>query len=88
MSPQPQPLHLERSAPTNSSRPASAPRRTRSVIARGANGQPRTYRLSPQPAQQAAYRRLASAILGLDVATLADELRTARRLAHVLRHAA
>jgi hypothetical protein len=28
------------------------------------------------------------AILGLDVATLADELRAARRLAHVLPHAA
>ena len=65
----------------------SAPR-ARSVVTRDANGQPRTYRLSPQPAQQAAYRRLASAILGLDVATLADELRTARRLAHVLPHAA
>jgi hypothetical protein len=62
--------------------------RTRSIIARGANGQPRTYRLSPKPAQQAAYRRLALAILGLGVATLADELRAARRLAHVLPHAA
>jgi hypothetical protein len=48
------------------------------VVARGANGQPRTYRLSPRPAQQAAYRRLASAMLGLDVATLADELRAER----------
>ena len=71
-----------------SSEPAPAPRRTRSVIARGSGGQPRTYRLSPQPAQQAAYRRLALAMLGLDVATLADELRAARRLAHVLPHAA
>jgi hypothetical protein len=62
--------------------------RTRSVVSRGANGQPRTYRLSPKPAQHAAYRRLAAAILGLDVATLADELRAARRLAHVLPHAA
>ena len=64
--------------------------RARSIIARGANGQPRTYRLSPRPAQQAAYRRLALAILGLDVATLADELRAARRFAHahVLPHAA
>lgn len=66
----------------------SAPLRTRSVIARGASGQPRTYRLSPRPAQQAAYRRLAAAICGLDVATLADELRAARRLAHLLPHAA
>ena len=64
--------------------------RTRRVIARGANGQPRTYRLSPRPAQQAAYRRLALAILGLDVASLADDLRAARRFAHahVLPHAA
>jgi hypothetical protein len=62
--------------------------RTRSVVSRGGNGQPRTYRLSPKPAQQAAYRRLAAAILGLDVATLADELRAARRLAHVLPQAA
>ena len=71
-----------------SANPAASPRRTRSVVARGANGQPRTYRLSPRPAQQAAYRRLALAILGLDVATLTDELRFARCLAHVLPHAA
>lgn len=71
-----------------SSKPAPAPLRTRSVIARGANGQPRTYRLSPQPAPQAAYRRLVLAMLGLDVATLTDELRAARRLAHALPHAA
>ena len=45
-------------------------------------------RPSPVPAQQAAYRRLALAVLSLDVATLADELRSARRLAHVLPHAA
>jgi hypothetical protein len=62
--------------------------RSRSVVARGANGQPRTYRLSPKPPQQAAYRRLASAILGLDVATLADQLRSARLAGHVLPHAA
>ena len=62
--------------------------RTRSVVSRGPNGQPRTYRLSPKPAQDAAYRRLAAAILGLDVATLADELRVARRFVHVLPHAA
>ncbi len=51
---------------------------TRSVVACGANGQPRTYRLDPRPAQQAAYRRLAVAILGLDVRHLAAELRTVR----------
>jgi hypothetical protein len=53
--------------------------RTRRVIARGSNGQPRTYRLAPASAQQAAYRRLAVAILHLDVASLADELRLARQ---------
>jgi hypothetical protein len=69
--------------------PAPAPvLRTRVVVARAANGQPRTYRLSPRPTQQAAYRRLALAIIGLDVASLADELRAARRLAPALPHAA
>ena len=50
--------------------------RTRRVIARGANGQPRTYRLAA--ARQAAYRRLAVAIIGLDVRHLAAELRSVR----------
>src|SRR3989442_2685494 len=54
------------------------PLRPRSVVACGANGQPRTYRLDPRPGPQAAYRRLAMAILGLDVRHLAAELRTAR----------
>ena len=65
---------------------STANARPRKVIARGVNGQPRTYRLAPAPAQHAAYRRLAVAILGLDVATLAFELRSARR--HVLPRAA
>jgi hypothetical protein len=57
--------------------------RQRSVVGRDANGQPRTYRLAPA-ASDAAYRRLTAAILGLDVATLADELRAARRsVAHM-----
>ena len=51
------------------------------VVARGANGQPRTYRLATSSTQNTAYRRLALAILGLDVATLADELRSARNSA-------
>ena len=51
------------------------------VVARGANGQPRTYRLATSSTQNTAYRRLAVAILGLDVATLADELRSARNSA-------
>jgi hypothetical protein len=63
---------------------ASHPTRVRTAIAWGANGQPRTYRLAA--ARQAAYRRLAVAILGLDVATLAHELRSARR--QILAHAA
>jgi hypothetical protein len=54
------------------------PLRTRSVVACGTHGQPRTYRLDPRPARQAAYRRLAVAILGLDVNHLAAELRTVR----------
>jgi hypothetical protein len=54
--------------------------RSRSVVARGSNGQPRTYRLAATNAQQAAYRRLAVAILHLDVASLADELRHARHV--------
>jgi hypothetical protein len=71
-----------------SEQPTASNPRNRSVIARDASGQPRTYRLSPQPAQQAAYRRLALAILGLDVATLADELRATRRLVRVVPFAA
>jgi hypothetical protein len=46
---------------------------------------PGTDRLAPTCAQRVAYRRLALAILGLDVATLAEDLRSARRsaLAHI-----
>jgi hypothetical protein len=44
-----------------------------------ASGQPRTYRrITRIPSSNAAYRRLAVAILGLDVATLARELRSVR----------
>ena len=48
------------------------------VVGCSVNGQPRTYRLAPSSAQAPAYRRLAAAILGLDVASLAVELRSAR----------
>ena len=48
------------------------------VITRHANGQPRTLRLVRNPAQDAAYRRLALTILGLDVAGLAARLGHAR----------
>jgi hypothetical protein len=53
--------------------------RGRTIVARSANGQPRTYRLAEPAARVAAYRRLAVAILGLDVPTLAGELQSARR---------
>ena len=59
------------------SQPSLSDARPRLVIARAANGQPRTYRLAA--ARQAAYRRLAVAILHLDVASLTDELRHARQ---------
>ena len=51
----------------------------RSVVARDVNRQPRTYRLARSSARQAAYRRLAVAILGLDVEHLVDQLRAAAR---------
>jgi len=54
------------------------PPRARIAIAHSPNGQPRTFRLAPA-SRDAAYRRLATAILGLDVPTLASELRAARR---------
>ena len=59
--------------------PRSTTSRTRSIVARDAYGQPRTYRLAPSGSQPAAYRRLALTILGLDVPTLAAQLRSARR---------
>jgi hypothetical protein len=67
------------------SRPSTS--RIRNVVARGANGQPRTFRLEPASSQLAAYRRLALALVGLDVATLAAKLRSARRLDNVLARA-
>jgi hypothetical protein len=48
------------------------------VIGRCSTGQPRTYRLARSNARDAAYRRLAVAVLGLDIRTLARELRAAR----------
>ena len=48
------------------------------VIGRQPTGQPRTYRLTPSAAQRTAYRRLAVAILGLDVVSLAGQLRARR----------
>ena len=68
--------------PQRSADPRFAGQHRLRVVARGANGQPRTYRLATSSLQSTAYRRLALAILGLDVATLADELRLARNSAH------
>jgi hypothetical protein len=52
------------------------------VVGRQPNGQPRTYRHDPPAATRgqsaAAYRRLAVAILGLDVPSLAAHLSAAR----------
>jgi len=52
------------------------------VVGRSATGQPRTFRLElagrPAASRDAAYRRLAVSILGLDVPTLARGLRMAR----------
>ena len=53
--------------------------RTRAVIACGPQGQPRTYRLAPAPTRRLGYRRLAVAILGLDVASLAAQLHIGRQ---------
>jgi hypothetical protein len=55
--------------------------RTLTLVASERNGQARTYRLAPTASQQTAYRRLALAIIGLDVATLGEQLRSARRSA-------
>jgi hypothetical protein len=67
--------------PQRSAHPRFLGERRMRVVARGANGQPRTYRLATSSTQDTAYRRLALAILGLDVATLADQLRSARNSA-------
>ena len=54
------------------------------VLSTTAAGRPQTYRVMADqrpPRVEAAYRRLAVAILGLDVATLAAELARARQAA-------
>jgi hypothetical protein len=67
-------------------KPASA--RCLAIVIRSAAGQPRTFRLEPLPtSRNAAYRRLATAILRLDVATLGAELRSQRTMRE-LTHAA
>jgi len=54
--------------------------RPRQPIAFDPHGRPRTFRLAAAH-RDAAYRRLAVAILALDVATVASALRSARRAA-------
>jgi hypothetical protein len=69
--------------------PATTANRVRHISARDSFERPRTYQSAPpHPAQRAAYRRLAVTILGLDVATLANELRTASRSGRALLRAA
>ena len=59
--------------------PPEAASRGRRIVGRSATGQPRTYPFQPLDAPQTAYRRLALAIIGLDVVTLGDQLRLRRR---------
>jgi hypothetical protein len=66
------PIELEETKPMNS-QPSHL-----SAIGRWNSGQVRTYRVSHTPAHNAAYRRLAAAILGLDVAFLANDLKGSR----------
>ena len=59
---------------------------TLAIVGRSSGRQPRTYRLEGttrprrrlDPRRSAAYRRLAAVMLGLDVATLAADLRSNR----------
>jgi hypothetical protein len=51
---------------------------TRLAIGHDGAGQPRTFRLVREARRQAAYRRLAIAILRLDVESLTSDLRVAR----------
>jgi hypothetical protein len=74
-------VHWQHQHPQPSADPRFAGKQRLRVVARAANGQPRTYRLATSSTQNTAYRRLALAILGLDVATLADQLRTTRNSA-------
>jgi hypothetical protein len=60
---------------------STAPLRSLEVIGRSTTGQPRTFRvetIADRGSRNAAYRRLAAAVVGVDVASLALELRTKR----------
>jgi hypothetical protein len=53
------------------------------IVGRSSAGQPRTFRRTrTQVKRNAAYRHLLAVVLGLDVATLATELRAQRLGAH------
>lgn len=57
----------------------TTPARALEVVGRSSVAQRRTFRLERHPTSaDAAYRRLATVMLRLDVATLADELRAIR----------
>lgn len=57
----------------------TTPARGLEIVGRSFAAQPRTFRLERQAtSRDAAYRRLATVIMRLDVASLADELRTVR----------
>jgi hypothetical protein len=60
---------------------STTPLRSLAVIGRSTTGQPRTYpveTVADQVSRAAAYRRLAATVMGVDVATLALELRAKR----------
>ena len=48
------------------------------IVGRSTGGRPRTYRVAPTVAREAAYHRLTAHILRLDVASLTADLRQAR----------
>jgi hypothetical protein len=67
---------------------SAAPARNLTIVGRSLAGPPRTFRLERHSASpDAAYRRLATAILRLDVTSLGNDLR-AHRLRLKLPHAA
>jgi len=59
----------------------TTPARGLAIVGRSSDGRPRSYRLEPRSrsgGRDAAYRRLATVILRLDVTSLGAELRAAR----------
>jgi hypothetical protein len=69
----------------------TAPARTLAIIGRSSTGQARTLRVDSSDTARhpnAAYRRLAAVILGLDVVSLSTELRGRRLADRLLEHQA